>query len=177
MPRTPGTTRRRHIDSARECEPWVVSRSGWRTRSLPVLGRQGLVGSNLAQSERTSTNARSCRWRDAAARRPALRAGWTAHVRQGGQPAYGSGGQPAYGQGAQPGYGQNYGGAYANYQELEKKKSPIGWWIAGAALVIVIIVVAVLAIRAVTGGDTGTAGGPVSATLAGRLPAAKHSKP
>ena len=52
--------------------------------------------------------------------------------------------------------------AYANYQELEKKKSPIGWWIAGAALVIVIIVVAVLAIRAVTGGDTGTTGGPVT---------------
>ena len=52
--------------------------------------------------------------------------------------------------------------AYANYQEIQKKKSPVGWWIAGAALVIVIIVVAVLAIRAVTGGDTGTAGGPVA---------------
>ena len=86
---------------------------------------------------------------------------------QGGQPAYGQSGQPAYGQGEQPGYGQSpygqdYSGAYANYQELEKKKSPIGWWIAGGALVIVIIVVAVLAIRAVTGGDTGTAGGPVA---------------
>ena len=139
----------RHINSARECEPWVVSRSGRRTRSLPVLGRQGLVGSNLAQSERTSTIARS-RWRRDA--------------QQGGQP---------YGQGVQPAryrwparvrpvpYGQDYGNAYANYQELEKKKSPIGWWIAGAALVIVIIVVAVLAIRAVTGGDTGTTGGPV----------------
>ncbi len=75
---------------------------------------------------------------------------------QGGQP-YGQGGQPGYGQSP---YGQDYGGsAYANYQELQKKRSPIGWWIAGAALVIVIIVVAVLAIRAVTGGDTGTAGG------------------
>jgi Protein of unknown function (DUF2510) len=74
---------------------------------------------------------------------------------QGGQ-SHGQGGQPAYGQ--LP-YGQDYGSAYANYQELQKKKSPIGWWIAGAALVLVIVVVAVLAIRAVTGGDTGTTGG------------------
>jgi hypothetical protein len=59
-------------------------------------------------------------------------------------------------------YGQGYDSAYANYQELQKKKSPVGWWIAGAALVIVIVVVAVLAIRAVTGGDTGITGrGPV----------------
>jgi hypothetical protein len=77
---------------------------------------------------------------------------------QSGQP-YGQSGQPAYGQSP---YGQDYGSAYANYQELQKKKSPIGWWIAGAALVIGIIIVAVIAIRAVTGGvDTGTAGGPV----------------
>jgi Protein of unknown function (DUF2510) len=75
---------------------------------------------------------------------------------QGGQPD-GQGGQPGYGQSP---YGQDYGSnAYANYQELEKKKSPIGWWIAGAALVLVIVVVAVLAIRAVTGDDTGTTGG------------------
>jgi hypothetical protein len=86
---------------------------------------------------------------------------------QSGQP-YGQGGQPQ-GQAAQPAYGQSpygqdYGSsAYANYQELEKKKSPIGWWIAGAALVIGIIIVAVIAIRAVTGGtDTGTTGGPVA---------------
>jgi hypothetical protein len=84
---------------------------------------------------------------------------------QGGQPygqggqAYGQGGQPAYGQSP---YGQDYGSAYTNYQELEKKKSPIGWWIAGAALVIGIIIVAVIAIRAVTGGDIGTSGGPVT---------------
>jgi hypothetical protein len=71
--------------------------------------------------------------------------------------AYGQGGQPTYGQSP---YGQDYGSAYTNYQELEKKKSPIGWWIAGAALVIGIIIVAVIAIRAVTGGDTGTTGGP-----------------
>jgi hypothetical protein len=80
---------------------------------------------------------------------------------QGGQQPYGKGGQPTY---DQQSYGQDYGSsAYANYQELEKKKSPIGWWIAGAALVIGIIIVAVIAIRAVTGadGDTGTAGGPV----------------
>jgi len=78
---------------------------------------------------------------------------------QEGQP-YGQGGQPAYGQST---YGQDYGSsAYANYQDLEKKKTPIGWWIAGAALVIGIIIVAVIAIRAVTGGiDTGTSGGPV----------------
>ena len=90
---------------------------------------------------------------------------------QGGQPSgqseqagYGQGGQAA--QSGQPTYGQsaydpNYS-AYANYQELQEKKSPIGWWIAGGALVIVIIVVAVLAIRAVTGGETGTTGGPVA---------------
>ncbi len=87
---------------------------------------------------------------------------------QGGQAGYGQSGQAAgHGQGGQPSYGQSaydpsLGTAYADYQELEKKKSPIGWWIAGAALVIVIIVVAVLAIRAVTGGDTGTTGGPVT---------------
>jgi hypothetical protein len=70
----------------------------------------------------------------------------------------------AYGQRGQTAYGQSpYGSsAYANYQELEKKKSPLGWWIAGAALVIGIIIVAVIAIRAVTGGDSGTtSGGPV----------------
>ena len=75
---------------------------------------------------------------------------------QGGQP-YGQGGQPASGQLV---HGPVYGAsAYTSYQELQKKKSPIGWWIAGGALVIVIIVVAVMAIRAVTGGDTGTTGG------------------
>jgi Protein of unknown function (DUF2510) len=88
-------------------------------------------------------------------------------VPQGDQP-YGQGGQPAYGQ--LP-YGQDYGSAYANYQELQKKKSPIGWWIAGAALVIVVVVVAVLAVRAVTGGDTGTTGGgPVAQPSQGVCP-------
>jgi Protein of unknown function (DUF2510) len=83
-------------------------------------------------------------------------AGTTPQGSQSGQSAYGRTGQPTFGQS-----GQGYPTAYANYQELEKKKSPIGWWIAGAALVIVIAVIAVLAIRAVTGGDTGTTGGPV----------------
>jgi hypothetical protein len=78
---------------------------------------------------------------------------------QGGQP-YGQGGQPAQGQSP---YGQDHGSAYANFQQLEKKKSPIGWWIAGAALVIIIIVLAVIAIRAVIGGETGTtSSGPVT---------------
>jgi hypothetical protein len=84
-----------------------------------------------------------------------------------GQPTHAQTEQAGYGQGAPAAFGQStydptYGGAYANYQELQKKKTPVGWWIAGAALVIVIIVVAVLAIRAVTGGDTGTSGGPVT---------------
>jgi hypothetical protein len=86
-------------------------------------------------------------------------------LQQGGQP-YGQGGQDDGQDGQSPygqsPYGQEHGSAYANYQQLEKKKSPIGWWIAGAALVIGIIIVAVIAIRAVTGGtDPGTAGGPV----------------
>jgi hypothetical protein len=94
-------------------------------------------------------------------------AGTTPQGVQTGQPMYGQSGQPAYGQGGQPMYGQSpygqgYDSAYANYQELQKKRSPVGWWLAGAALVIVTVVVAVLAIRAVTGGDTGTTGsGPV----------------
>ena len=81
-----------------------------------------------------------------------------------GDQAYGQSGQP-YGQATgqsthgQAAFGQSYGSAYANYQKLQKKKSPIGWWVAGAALVIVIVVVAVLAIRAVTGGGIGTSGG------------------
>jgi hypothetical protein len=77
---------------------------------------------------------------------------------QGGQP-YQQGGQPRH---EQSRYSQNYGTAYTNYQELQKKKSPVGWWIAAGALVIAITVVAVLAIRGVTGGDTGTTGGPVT---------------
>ena len=98
-----------------------------------------------------------------------------------GQPAQGQSGQPAYGQGGQPSYAQSTydpsSSAYANYQELEKKKSSIGWWIAGAALVIVIAVVAVLAIRAVTGGETGTSGGPVGAPSQDVCPAQNTASP
>ena len=92
-------------------------------------------------------------------------AGQGTHVTYGqtGQSTYGQGGQ-LHGQGGQPGYGQSphgqgYATAYADYQEL-KKKSSVGWWIAGTALVIVIAVIGVLAIRAVTGGDTGTGAPP-----------------
>ena len=69
------------------------------------------------------------------------------------------------------GHGQGYATAYANYQQIQKKKSPVGWWIAGAALVMVIVVVAVIAIRAVTGGKTGVTAARRRARLAGRLPA------
>ena len=93
---------------------------------------------------------------------------------QGGQPS-GQGGQPAYGQSP---YGQDYGSsAYANYQELENKKSPIGWWIAGAALVIGIIIVAVIAIRAVTGGETGTTGAPPGQPTQAVCPAENTASP
>jgi hypothetical protein len=83
---------------------------------------------------------------------------------QTGQPTHDQSVQAAYARSGQA-YGQvpydwDYGSAYANYRDLQNKKSPVGWWIAGAALVIVIVVVAVLAIRAVSGGELGTTGGP-----------------
>jgi hypothetical protein len=97
---------------------------------------------------------------------------------QGGQQPYGQGGQPGQPAYGQLPYGQDYGtSAYANYQELEKKKSPIGWWIAGAALVIGIIIVAVIAIRAVTGGDTGTTGAPVGQPTQDVCPAEVTASP
>jgi hypothetical protein len=68
-------------------------------------------------------------------------------------------GQPGYG-GGYGGYGQGSPNAYANYQQVQKKRSPVGWWIAGVALVVVIVVIAVIAIRAVTGGGTGIASPP-----------------
>ena len=70
-----------------------------------------------------------------------------------------------YGPGGQPGYGAGNPSAFANFQQVQKKKSPVGWWVAGAAIVVVMVVVAVLAIRAVSGDDTDIAtppGGPVS---------------
>lgn len=48
--------------------------------------------------------------------------------------------------------------AYAQYQQVRRKRSGVGWWIAGAALVVVIVIVAVIAVRAITGGGV-TAGG------------------
>ncbi len=78
------------------------------------------------------------------------------------QPTYAQGGYGSYGQSA---LGSGTGTAYANYQQVAKNKSPVGWWIAGAALVVVIVVVAVIAIRAVTGGQVevgGVPGGPAS---------------
>jgi hypothetical protein len=87
----------------------------------------------------------------------------------GGQPLgaqpYGGAGAQAYagqsygnqshgGQGASqavPG-ATDYGSAYAGYRQTQKRRSPLGWWLAGAALVVVIAVVAVLAVRAATGG-------------------------
>jgi hypothetical protein len=80
-------------------------------------------------------------------------------------PGSGFGSGSGFGPGSQPAYGAASPSAYANYQQIQKKKSPIGWWIAGAALVIVIVVVAVLAIRAVTNGNAGIptpGGGPAS---------------
>jgi Protein of unknown function (DUF2510) len=95
-----------------------------------------------------------------------------------GAPAYGQAatGSASYGaerqhpDGAGSPYGQESGpyhqspsqplgasaGAYANYQQIQKKRSPIGWWIGGGALLVAIIVVTVLALRAVTGGTTAT---------------------
>lgn len=60
------------------------------------------------------------------------------------------------------GYAQGQPGAYANYQ-AGRKKSPIGWWIAAAALVVVVAVVGVVAVRAIvrSGGlPSGTTGQP-----------------
>jgi hypothetical protein len=81
------------------------------------------------------------------------------------QPLVGSGTQPTQpygtlgGQSGNP-YASGAGsGAYAQYQQVQKKKSPVGWWVAGIALVVVIVVVAVIAIRAVTGGG-GIIGAP-----------------
>jgi hypothetical protein len=44
------------------------------------------------------------------------------------------------------------GSAYANYQQVTKKRSAVGWWIGAVALLAVIVVVAVLAIRSISGG-------------------------
>jgi hypothetical protein len=70
---------------------------------------------------------------------------------------YGQGGQSPYAQ--QPGgYGHGQQGAYASFQASQQRKSPVGWWIAAAALLVVIVVIGVIAVRAI-GGSTGTTGG------------------
>jgi len=77
---------------------------------------------------------------------------------QPGQPGLGAPGVPG-------GYGSGSPNAYANYQQVANKKSPVGWWIAGIALVVAIVVIAVIAIRAVAGGTNVTTppgGGPVT---------------
>jgi hypothetical protein len=90
------------------------------------------------------------------------------------QPSQASGGYP-------PGaYGQTGSTAYANYQATQKRKSPVGWWIAAAALVVVIIVVAVIAVRAIGGnsGVTGpTPGAPPSQDVCPRLDSASPEPP
>jgi hypothetical protein len=77
-----------------------------------------------------------------------------------GQGGYGQGqyGQGQYGQGQ---YGQGQSGAYAAYQTTQRRKSPVGWWIAAGALLVVIVVIGVIAVRAIGGGNglTGTGGG------------------
>jgi len=56
-----------------------------------------------------------------------------------------------------PTYGGLAGGAYANFQQTQKRRSAAGWWIGAAALAVVLVVVAVMALRAI-GGGPGTTG-------------------
>ncbi|MFL6025808.1 MAG: hypothetical protein ACJ72K_02670, partial [Friedmanniella sp.] len=51
------------------------------------------------------------------------------------------------------------GSAYARYQQVQKRRSPVGWWLAGAAVLVAIVVVAVIAVRGTTSGG-GFAGVP-----------------
>lgn len=92
-----------------------------------------------------------------------------------GTQGHGTQGYGAQGYGNQPSGNQGYGtqgagsaplgggtgSAYASYQQTQKRRSPVGWWMVGAALVAVIVLVAVFAIRAATDGDV------VSPTLPG----------
>lgn len=75
----------------------------------------------------------------------------------GGQPGQ-SGGQPL----GQQGYGQQ--GAYAAYQQTQKKKSPIGWWIGAGALILVLVLVGVLVISRLAGGGNGSSANPQGQT-------------
>lgn len=68
-----------------------------------------------------------------------------------GQPYPGHGGQGVPGQGY-PGSTGTTGSTYAQFQQTQKKRSPVGWWVAGLALVVAVVVVAVLGVRAATSG-------------------------
>ncbi len=79
------------------------------------------------------------------------------------QPGYGQQyGEQGYGhQGyGQRAYGQQPGSAYTNYQQAASKKTPIGWWIGGAALVLVLVLVGVFAVRAISNSTGGGGNGP-----------------
>lgn len=43
--------------------------------------------------------------------------------------------------------------AYASFQATQRRRSPVGWWIAAGALVLVIVVIGVVAVRALGGSD------------------------
>lgn len=65
----------------------------------------------------------------------------------------------AYG-GAGTAYGGGVGSAYANYQATTKRRSPIGWWLGAAALLLALVLVAVFVVRGLSGGDVGTPSRP-----------------
>ena len=71
-----------------------------------------------------------------------------------------SGAQPHPSQGGYPTYdattGATTGSAYAQYQQTQQKRSPVGWWLAGAALLVAVVVVAVLGVRVATTGGGGS---------------------
>lgn len=96
---------------------------------------------------------------------------------------YATGGQPLGGQsyGAQS-YGQQpygstgyaaAGSAYQGYQQTARKRSPLGWWLAGGALLLVIAVIAVIAVRTTTG-LTGPVAGPGGQGSQNACPVAKE---
>ncbi len=83
-----------------------------------------------------------------------------------------------YGAGFSPlGSGRNSGqqDPYSQYQATQKKRSPVGWWVAGAALLVVIIVVVVVAVRAVSG-SVGTTGNPPNGQASGSVCPAEPSR-
>ncbi|GAA1833653.1 DUF2510 domain-containing protein [Microlunatus capsulatus] len=88
--------------------------------------------------------------------------GQSAGYGQGGQ-GYGQAGQ-GYGQSAGSGYGAGAqpGTAYAAYQQqAPRRRGAVGWWLGGAAVLVVLVVLAVVAVRAATGtgGFSGLPGG------------------